>query len=529
LAIDDVLAAIRTMVARHEGLRTLFQPVGTSVLQKVQGSGTLPVDIAEMEPADVDVEARTAELCAALSGAEIDVASEWAIRVTLLTRCRAVERILLYLSHVAVDCWAAELIIAELEELLAARPSNPRRDSPPIPQPALQPIDLAAEEQSDSGRSMEERAAAFQREILWRAPQSMLVDVYEPNGPDLVAQAEISACDVDAAAADIAQRCRISANIVIMAGFATIIGYRSGLTACTLRTNFANRVTGRDKSLISRLAAEIILCLDISEPSFESLARKAFSQAMRGYARARYDPIRLAGLVDDLNQDRGIQLDLSILHNDGVLNEGDFLAANAARAQPSAGLPGLPRTKLYFHVNAGGAEKKHRLYADTRYLRHDEVGNMLLDLRDLLWAVSRTAEAPMADLCRGLRTSPVARGEDWMVIAESWTHLGRMEAALIALDRVADARVLLDHRTGGRPSLVACVVPRSPEVTAAEVHAAYRRATADDCAVVAPDRLLVCRSSPVATEYVGAWEEACVSYVEGRPAYLNSSARREEL
>ncbi|MCZ4101394.1 hypothetical protein C8250_031840 [Streptomyces sp. So13.3] len=499
---EDVLAALRQVVAAYESLRTVYLP-GTDAeppRQSVQGEGRLPVRIEPMA-AGADPEAETVRLHTRMAESGFDLSHEWGIRVTLLLAPGGAPfRVLLYLSHVALDGWALRILEQDLRDRLAGRPAadaaGPRR---------TQPLDLAEQEQSERGRAMNRRSGAYVRKVLDGAPQSMFAGA---SGDPGAAHGELRSAPMDAAARTIALRCQVSTATVHLAAFAALLARRNGTTRCALKTIFANRVGADRQGMVAPLASDVVLCPDVSGPAFDDVVRATHKDTLRGYARAQYDPADLDGLIAAAGQARGQRLDLSVLHNDTTLLFGepeqrtrtpeDTAEEGADDRSFSWAAPfALPALKLYYNVSSEpeGPITVHRLVADTAYLPRDDVRGLLLDMETLLTESARRPGVPMA-APDGFLVRPLARGDDWLLTDASWADLGAMRRALLGLEAVADAELLVDRDAAGAPRVTVRVVPHARgdggrPVTVAEVRRAYEAALSVLPDVVLPHYYLV--------------------------------------
>lgn len=502
----DVLAALRQVVAGHESLRTVYLPAadGGPPRQSVEGEGALAVRIERLA-AGADPEAETVRLHSRMAGSGFDLSREWGIRAALLLAPDgAPYRVLLYLSHVALDGWALRTLEQDLRDRLAGRPADPgggRR---------TQPLDLSGDERSERGRATNRRSGAYVRKVLGRVPQSMFAGASgDPgafagaSGDPGAAHGQLRSAAMDAAARTIALRCRVSAATVHVAAFATLLARRNGTTRCALKTIFANRVGADRQGMVAPLASDVVLCPEVTGPAFDDVVRATHQDTLRGYARAQYDPADLGGLIAAAGEARGLRLDLSVLHNDTTSLFGERPAHDGAtpdvRSFSWAAPFALPGLKLYYQVSAGPDDPVtvHALVADTAHLPRDDVRGLLLDMETLLVESARHPGTPLTALDGGFLVRPLARGGDWLLTDSSWADLGAMRRALLALEPVAAAELLVERDAAGVARVTARVVPHEGgdrPVTVRAVRRAYESALRALPDVVLPHYYLVERS-----------------------------------
>ena len=142
--LPDVFAAVHALICRHEALRTRF-PAGDRE-QVVDGAGMLTIRTCG-----------TVE--EAFSTEPLDIAAEWGIRVTVVSRGDRPTSVVLCMSNLAVDAWAADLVVADLAALLRGAE---------LLTPVWQPVDQAAAEATPEGLREQADALAHLRSVRRR-------------------------------------------------------------------------------------------------------------------------------------------------------------------------------------------------------------------------------------------------------------------------------------------------------------------------------------------------------------------------
>ncbi|MER7794980.1 condensation domain-containing protein [Streptomyces sp. NPDC097640] len=406
--LREVIGAIRALVTAHESLRTVYRDgtADSTPYQEVRGEGRLTVRVVRGDDPAAALDA--------LAGTDFDLSREWGIRAAVLTGPDGEPRHLaLYVSHVAVDGWAMGLVVRELKAHLAGggKPVGTKR-AESVPQPA----DLAGIERSDAGRTMDRRADAYQRSLLRRAPRTLFPTRHptcpepaDPAGPPEWAHGEFRSGRLEEAAREVAARCRAGEETVYLAAVGALLARRAGLSHCALTTIFANRIGAARQAMVTPLASDVLLCFDVSGPSFDDCVRAAHLAKLRGYARAQYDPVRLGRLVAEVGRERGEQLDLSVLHNDlGALTPPEEAPEKAPEEGEGARGPSgaetsfrwaepfrLPSVKLYCAVRtAERGERVIAVAADTRYLPAPDLRELLYGVEELVVTERRGPHGP---------------------------------------------------------------------------------------------------------------------------------------
>jgi hypothetical protein len=348
--VADVWLAVQAVVCRHETLRTRF-PAGDRE-QVVDGAGTLPIRMCDS----------VGEARAELTEKPFDVVGEWGIRVAVVCRDERPRVVLLCLSPLAVDTWAADLVVEDLHALLRGV------DRPP---PVMQPLEQAAAESTSDD-------LAHLRETLLTAPPEQAV-----ADPDGWSFGELRSTVVDPAARAVAARCQATAAAVYLA--AAAVGLGAGQRVLTTIT--PNRGTPAATTCVAPFALDVFVPVDASEEKFDSVVARTWDAYRAASRHTRHDPAAVRRLVDEVAAERGVRPDLSV-------RVDDFRAS--ARPRPGAGAttfrwrepcrpPGLTR---YVAIADDGAAVTLSLLANRVALPGERVRAFLHDMERLIVAAA---------------------------------------------------------------------------------------------------------------------------------------------
>jgi hypothetical protein len=204
--------------------------------------------------------------------------------------------VVLGLSHLAVDAWAAGLVAEDLRDLLRARNR---------PVDGRQPLEQAAAERTPEARAQHTAAVAYLREVLLAAPAASDVPV-DPEGWHL---GELRSGEVDLAARATAARLRTTPAVVYLAASATVLGGR------LVKTIAHNRRTPAELSCVAPYALDLFVPVDPAG-SFDDVVARTWASYREAARHSAYDPAVLPELVADVTAARGSAPDLSVLVND---------------------------------------------------------------------------------------------------------------------------------------------------------------------------------------------------------------------
>lgn len=326
--LAGVSVAVHALVCRHEALRTRF-PAGDRE-QVVDGAGMLTI--------------RTCGTVGeALGGEPFDLAAEWGIRVTVVCRGDRPESVVLCLSNLAVDAWAADLVVADLAALLRGADLLP---------PVWQPVEQAEAESTPDGLRERADALARLREVLLTAP-------VEPAGALSGAWhlGELRSSVVDPAARAVAVRCRTTPAVVYLA--AAAVGLGAG--PHVLSTSAPNRLTPAEKACVAPFAVDTFVPVDASREKFDAVVVHAGDAYREAGGRCRYDPTAVEPLVAQVAARRGRRPELSVL-------------VSAFRTVPAVRSPVLTR---HLTVAGDGAAVTLSLLANDAVVAREHVPEFL--------------------------------------------------------------------------------------------------------------------------------------------------------
>ena len=155
--------AIKTLIARHESLRTTFGEVEGTPCQRV---GPVRLQLTQVDLshfAAVDRVAAARELSVAEAKYRFDRANDPMLR-TLLIRLDAQDNVLaLTLDHIALDGWSLAILLRKLETLYDSLSAGVRAVLPELP---FQPVDLGAWEVGSFRGEASQRHLAYWKHQL---------------------------------------------------------------------------------------------------------------------------------------------------------------------------------------------------------------------------------------------------------------------------------------------------------------------------------------------------------------------------
>lgn len=164
LPTGQVVAAVRDVLARHEGLRSLVRRAGREDSRQY----VCPVDdrLDEVIQVMEDEASFRRRFDTPWRRTCFRIGEQWPVRVVLDTAGGRVRRIDLVVDHVAIDPWGMRVLCDDLNHALRARaagrePFGPGGSGGPGGLAVEQPIDVALAEASPAGLAYQRRALGY--------------------------------------------------------------------------------------------------------------------------------------------------------------------------------------------------------------------------------------------------------------------------------------------------------------------------------------------------------------------------------
>lgn len=324
--VKSVLRAIERVMERHDALRTRYPGTGAARRQEVAASAYL--EVAQYEAARSTLDGTTAAVTELLADRAFED-GELPIRFAIVTVAGAPATIAFSIFHPSADGIASAVLYEEILRFSV----EPDAELPL----AWQPCDIAAYEQTATMRKHTCRAEAHLRERLHEAP---LAAASGGPAPTTFYWVSMDSTAIAAASLRLAQRYAIGTATAILAGYAVALGRRLDRATYSISMLCANREHPRMRRSVANLFQAMPLTVDLRSGTFKELCRRLDAEALRAYRYGRYDPIRGARTLLEVEGERGGRVDLSYSVNLRVVGHSDFegqlSAADRARLESHA-------------------------------------------------------------------------------------------------------------------------------------------------------------------------------------------------
>ncbi|MGP3928824.1 condensation domain-containing protein [Nonomuraea sp. KM88] len=384
-SVDRVLTALRTLVARHDALRTTFrrgdddQPV-----QTVAGQGAVPVALAT----GPDAVRRLSDAQSGLAARRFDLEVDLPWRVGLAMAGGRVQSVVLCLSHLVVDGWATQLLLEELAALLAGT-----RALPPV---TRQPIEQARYEREVLAPRLGQRVPAHWRKVLstCQLGDETFTLRGEPATPRFWQGSYLSEAS-SCASRMLAARHGVSQTSVFLAAAARVLTVYAGRDTLPVLLRVTNRFAPEVKRSLVYLCQNTPVLLENGGAPFPRLVRSAHQAALRAYQCSQYDPDDVRSVLDEIHQPDIIP-DLATLN---LVSHGAAIADDRRRPERPDGAK--PRNLLQdssFTWRRKFDNERIRLFLSVfRGVSYQVIGDTCYFPPEQIEATARLIEATLVD------------------------------------------------------------------------------------------------------------------------------------
>jgi amino acid adenylation domain-containing protein len=300
LDIGALRAAVQTVVARHEALRTTFIERDGEVEQRIAAQCTIPL---EVESGEGWSEARIGEHFKGILSRRFDLGSGPLLRLHLLRTAAQEHRLLVVMHHIVSDGWSLGVLFRELSVAYAAH----RRKAPPqLPPLPVQYADYALWQRRWLESGELERQLAYWRRQLAGSPPLMHLPTDRPRLPvERHRGARLSRqipASIVAPLKSLARAEGCTLYMVLLAGLDAVLARYTGDEELVVGTPVAGRPRTELEGLIGFFVNTLVLRVSAAgNPTFRELLGRVKRTALEAYA---HPDVPFERLVDELKPPR---------------------------------------------------------------------------------------------------------------------------------------------------------------------------------------------------------------------------------
>ncbi|MEO7259770.1 MAG: condensation domain-containing protein [Jatrophihabitantaceae bacterium] len=395
-SLDQVQAALRQLIHRHEPLRTTYHLLDGVPVQRVHADPPAPVELVDRIITDAgEPDRSTAELI----GVGFAMTDQLCWRAVLVATDGAPMYLSLSFSHLILDVWSVLRLQAQFAAALASAGAEPASQVEPSPR------ELACEQRQDSAQSRQAGAERYWRRILAAQPADQL-PALASGEPQVRIQATLHSDRLGVLAAQVARAHGVTPPAVLLATVAAALSGHTGAERITMSLMSSNRFALEHRQLVSTLNQLIPVLVDVAPGT--SLAEhipKLHWSAASAYRHSSYDLDRV----------------LAIAAGDGYRAFNDLFRCwfNYLQldAEPLGGAQNTPAELIWeplarpfgqpidVRVTVRGGRTSIALRADPQILPADALASVLRQVAQGVALAARNPASSLSDLWN-------SRGED---------------------------------------------------------------------------------------------------------------------
>lgn len=266
--------SLRTVVERHEALRTRFESVGGHPVQIVDPGADVPLPVVPLDGLpEEEREARARELVVSQLQRPFDLSRGPLLRALLIRLRQDRHLFLLSFHHIVADAWSAGLLIAEVAAGYAAFLQG---EPPRLPELPVQYVDFACWQQERLQGEGLERLMDYWRERLAGIPARLELPTDHPRAAvqrptHQVLRAEIPSARLADLRA-LARREDTTLFAVLLTAFYALLHRWTGLTDLFVGAPMLNRAQPAVQRLIGCFGNILVLRADLAgDPTLREL------------------------------------------------------------------------------------------------------------------------------------------------------------------------------------------------------------------------------------------------------------------
>ncbi|PYS20676.1 MAG: hypothetical protein DMF72_20290 [Acidobacteria bacterium] len=331
LELDGLKQSLRTIIARHETLRTNFALIAGEPSQVIAQSRAVLLPVVDLrELSEQERGTRLRNLTRDEAQKPFDLESGPLLRTTLLRLSDLDQVLLLTIHHIISDGWSAGVLLNEIGSLYTAYVANLPT---PLEELPIQYADYTLWQREAAQSEVLELQLAYWKQQLRNAPAALDLprDYPRPHVPSFRGAREPLSVSAESAEAlqSLSQSEGVTMFMTLLAAFQTLLHRYSGQDDIVVGSPIANRTQAETSKLIGCFANTLALRTDLSSnPTFRELLKDVREVVLGAYA---HQEIPFERLVEQLQAARSL--------SQTPFFQAAFVLQNAPRAELE--LPGL--------------------------------------------------------------------------------------------------------------------------------------------------------------------------------------------
>ena len=391
---DAVAWSLRTVVERHEVLRTTYPAVQGWPRQRIATAAAVPFPVIDLEALGVArAERDVQDLLVRESLRPFDLAREPTWRAALFRFAAGDHLLWLCFHHIGFDGWSWGVLFAELASLYAARRAGRPSPLPPL---QLQYADFASWQRDPARQDAREAVESldwWRRRLAGRVPLQLAPEPPPGSTPRGGVETFQLAPELSEALGALAQAEGCTLFMVLLSLFKLLLQQRTGQDDIAVGSPVAGRRTSQVEGMLGNFVNTLVLRTALAPRlTFRELLARIKETALGAYFHQETPYEQVAASLHGRSQRARLFEVWFVLHNTPM---------------PALELPGLTAEM----VRLSGTAPRHDLSLSLRQGGHGLEGT--LDYRADLFSPSavRQMAADFTTLAHAVATDPDAAGQ----------------------------------------------------------------------------------------------------------------------
>ena len=296
LNVEALTQAFKTVIERHESLRTVFIERDGEPLQVVKEPVGFVLNIKEMTSSKDEINDALFEE----ASKPFNLTEDLMLRVLLIKQSENENLLLFTIHHIATDGWSVSVMLQELNALYRAYNNN---QANPLPDLAFQYVDFANWQRNSIKDEALDKQQAYWKNNLADAPEvhSLPLDYPRPSRPSLDGALYQFSLDgkLTTAIKDLCQSQQCTLFMILQGTFALLLNRWSNEKDIVMGTPIANRTQAELFPLIGFFVNTLALRTRLTgNPSFIEYIQQVKANTLDAYAN---QDVPFDTLVETLN------------------------------------------------------------------------------------------------------------------------------------------------------------------------------------------------------------------------------------
>jgi len=279
--------AIKTIIERHEGLRSTFELVGGEVSQVVHETISDVFDLSSVEsyPADKREQAAKRKL-EEMNQQPFDLEEGPLLRVNMVRIQEDAHLLGLVMHHIISDAWSISVLAQELATLYEQYAFDEEKNLPEID---IQMADFASWQRQWVRENILDEQLAYWKQQLAGAPDILELPIDRPRPPVQTYSGGYVNLDLPDKLLDqlrlLSQREGVTLYMLLLAAFNTLLHHYTARDDILVATPVANRQVLPAENLIGTFVNTLVMRTDLSgNPTLRELLQRIRPMAIEAYA-----------------------------------------------------------------------------------------------------------------------------------------------------------------------------------------------------------------------------------------------------